>query len=426
MEQKTILSSLTPQIFLDEVMGNLQLKGWDRQEVQLRADPEDLSIKEEEDVIHVSCKSDLAIRVPSGSAVHVGQAYGDTRFKLLEGPLAINQVNGNLVLRNVANVSIERVNGELITRQNNGDLFVEQVNGNANVRESTGDCTLKQVNGNLECHSIKGSIQAEVDGNARLKLYQLGGETYNVHADGNLYLDITNDASVFMKLSSESNLIRIYLPGNPQTLRQDHYELTLGEGQATMELSASGTLSVSSVEDRWEGPGSFDESYEPLMGLPEDFGERIASQVESQIEAQMEMMTRQMNEQLARMTAAFDRYGMSSEEADRLMDETRQKNDKIAAQAEEKMRRAQEKLEKKMETFQKRTQAQTEAAERRAKAASRRGWHFEWAPPPKPPTPVAKVDVSEEERLMILKMLEEKKISLDEAARLLEALEGKA
>jgi hypothetical protein len=47
--------------------------------------------------------------------------------------------------------------------------------------------------------------------------------------------------------------------------------------------------------------------------------------------------------------------------------------------------------------------------------------------PPAPPAPPAPPDevVSEEERMMILRMLEQKKISLDEADKLLSALEGK-
>lgn len=425
MEQKTISCSMAPEIYLEEVMGDLQLKGWDRPEVQLRAEEESLVINQDEDIIRVSCKSDLAIRLPAGATVQVGQVNGDTRVKLLEDDLTVKQVSGNLVLRSVQNASIGQVNGELIARQVAGDLTVEIVNGNANIRESDGNCTFTQVNGNLDAQAISGSIAADVNGNCRMKLFQLRGETYKVHADGNLYMDISSDVNAALKLTSDSSLIRIFLPGNAQTLHQSEYELVLGEGKIAIDLSASGMISVSNADDRWETPGAFDEDHEPFIGIPEDFGERIASQVESQIEAQMEMMTRQMNEQLARMTAAFDRYGMTNDEADQLLDEARKNNEKVASQAEEKMRRAQEKLERKMETINRRTQAQTEAAERRAKAASRRGWRFEWAPPPRPPVAPGKVDVSEEERLMILKMLEEKKISLDEASSLLEALEGK-
>jgi len=77
---------------------------------------------------------------------------------------------------------------------------------------------------------------------------------------------------------------------------------------------------------------------------------------------------------------------------------------------------------------------QAEEAARRVERAGRRmnakvnvgvgRWNWDLSPkgvpvPPKPPA-------SEEERLAILKMLQEKKITADEASRLLAALEGEA
>jgi hypothetical protein len=47
-------------------------------------------------------------------------------------------------------------------------------------------------------------------------------------------------------------------------------------------------------------------------------------------------------------------------------------------------------------------------------------------PPAAPARPVKDSRVSEEERLTVLRMLQEKKISIEEAEKLLEALEGKS
>jgi len=59
----------------------------------------------------------------------------------------------------------------------------------------------------------------------------------------------------------------------------------------------------------------------------------------------------------------------------------------------------------------------------------RSNWGSDWPSPPatpappKPPAP-SKQEVTEEERLLILRMLEQKKISLEEADLLLSVLEG--
>jgi len=422
MEQKTLETSMNPGVVIQEVMGNLQVKGWERPEIQMRAEPDCLNCIQDGDTVTINCSSDLAIRLPGNAAIQLEQANGDARFKLLEDVLAINRINGNLVLRSVGKTTVNQVNGNLTCRQSTADLQVDQVNGNVVVREANGSCLFGQIHGNLDLISVDGSVNADVDGNAKLKLYQMLGDTYKISADGNIFLDLVSNANVKLNLSSDSNQIRIRLPGNAQTIREESYELVLGEGTASMELSASGGVSVSGLEDQEETPGSYDDEGEPFMGLPDDFGDRIANQVEAQIEAQMDLITRQMNEQLSRMTEAFNRYGMTDDEAEEMMNETRRKSAEAAARAEEKMRQAQEKLERKMESYSQRRH--TRAPGRRSGTGGSREWRFNWSPPPKPRPAPAPPEVSEEERLMILKMLEEKKISMDEAAKLLSALDG--
>ena len=83
------------------------------------------------------------------------------------------------------------------------------------------------------------------------------------------------------------------------------------------------------------------------------------------------------------------------------------------------MRRTQERMEHKLNAAQRKLEQKKRAA----------GRHPHWgAPtppvPPIPPTPPSE-PVSEEERMMILRMLEQKKIGLDDAEKLLSALEGK-
>lgn len=425
MEKTSISTSKSPEINLKQVMGDLQVKGWDRQEIEYFADPEEVSIEEKEGNFSIRCTSDLTIRVPADSLIKVGQAHGDARFKELRQTLSIEQVYGSLTLRSIGEANVDQVYGDLIARQVNGNLSANRVNGNVHGRDIQNACVLNDVNGNFEVQYTEGPVQAEVNGNARLKLPKLSEGGYQVKADGNIQVEIPLEANATLHLTSKGSLIRVRLPGNSQTYHQSNLELTLGDGSSHIHLTAYGNISVSNLEPRWESTDERGEDYDPYSYLPPDFGERIAQQVESQIETQMEFMTRQMSEQLERMGAAFDRSGMSQQEADRIVEEVRMKSEEAAVRAQEKMRRSQEKMEKKMEAQRRRAEAESKAAERRAQSSSRRGWTFSWPPANAQPGTVNKPQASEEERLMILKMLEQKKITLDEAANLLEALEGK-
>jgi DUF4097 and DUF4098 domain-containing protein YvlB len=420
MDTKNISTSMTPVIKIDEVLGNLNIKGWEEPAVEVEARSEDLNFQfdEEKDTVTLSCRSECNLRLPSTAAIQIDRVKGDARLKLLDEPVQIHQVNGSVILRSVAETSVEQVNGNLIGRQINGSVMSETINGNVQLRDLEGGCIINRVNGNLDLRFIFGSIQSEVNGNVRLRCTDLEGETYQIKARGNLNCEIPGDANLTLNITSNAHLIRIRLPENDNTYRQKQFDLTIGTGEKKMELAAGGIITISQVESDWE---QMDQNEEDVEGFAEDFSERISQQIESQMEA----MTRQLNEQLAQMSVAFSKSGMSAEEMERIMEQARESSERATERAQEKIRRAQEKMEKKLETHQRRTESREKAAERRAQSAKRRGWHFEWSSPPTPPVAATKPSASEEERLMILKMLEEKKISLDEATQLLEALESK-
>ncbi len=95
------------------------------------------------------------------------------------------------------------------------------------------------------------------------------------------------------------------------------------------------------------------------------------------------------------------------------------------------MRRAQEKLERKLEAQRQRKEHRAQELDRR----TRRSWKFEWPAPPAPParpkpsapaSPPAPSETGGDRGRAPdhLTMLEQKKISLEEADQLLSALEG--
>jgi hypothetical protein len=86
---------------------------------------------------------------------------------------------------------------------------------------------------------------------------------------------------------------------------------------------------------------------------------------------------------------------------------------------------AAERAQRKIEAANRRIEQKVHAAERRGRAKVALGigrWNWDLSPKGVPVPP--KAPVSDEERLAILKMLQEKKISAEDAEKLLAALEG--
>lgn len=428
MVQMNVNTSSAPEVVIEEIAGNLQLKGWNRPEVLVKSEADVIpTLEEQDDVVTIRCAGDCLIRLPHEAAVKVENVSGEAVLKLLDERLQIEQINGSLVLRNVAETRIETVAGEMVAKQVLGDLHADHIAGNVVLRDIQGHCTLERVSGNLDLKDAEGDLIISSGGNANVRLGLLTGERYEISADGNLTFRLPPDSSARLNLSSKTNMIRVRLPEEHKSIQEESYSFTLLDGQATINLSAGGNLSVDSkhtdlfeMDDvQAEIEGAQAEIAGAFAGISEGF---MAEQVEAQLEAHMQTL----EENLSRLSEKLEQTGLTEIQQERIMRQARASSERATARTQEKIRRAQEKLERKMEAAQRKAELKLRATERHKRSHGRRSWSVEWPPPPQAATHPPKEPVADEERLMILRMLEEKKISLDEAEKLLSALEGKA
>jgi hypothetical protein len=425
MARQMINTGPAPVIQIDQVLGDLQVRGWENPQVAINADPDELDLQEQEGVLHLKCRGDCDLYVPRSAALNIGTVNGDASLKLLGDQLTIDQVHGDLDLRSIAAVQINTIHGDMAAKNIADDLTIQQVMGDADIRQVRGQSTLSYVSGNLDMLSVEGEIKATTQGNARLRLDHLTGVNYQIQADGNIYCYLPLDANLTINLSSDGEVIKVRLPEGSKTYKQATHELVLGDGSASLTLSADDSIYLFVERASWP---TGEDTAVGSMGISEEFGQQIAQQVESQIQSQMEEMTRQMNAQMLLLSERLGQAGLGAEETERIVQQTMHNSEIETQRAQEKIRRSQEKLERKLEAQRLRNERRAQEMDRRTR---RSGWKFEWpappAPParPKPPAPPASSAqaVTEEERLLILRMLEQKKISLEEADRLLSALE---
>lgn len=417
MEKQVLPTSEAPHINI-RVDGELEIKGSDELEVVAKSDSSNnLSLDQNRDVITMNCQSNCSIRVPRDSVLLIETCSGNAAVKALDGSLNIQKVDGNLYLRNVGTVHLDGVSGNLLVKHVDGDLSLRVVEGNADVRDVQGDFIVTGgIQGNLSLDEVEGNASARTDGNISLRLDPLPGQTYEFSSGGNIVCRLPSDVSAVVKINKASKA-RIHL-GNFSQPVGDKFPstITLGDGDASLIFGADGNLDLVGRAPDWEMPeveGSRESrSFE---GIDED----IAAQFEKQISAQMDLMESQLNAQLDNISQAFRTAGISEER----MERTRQAAARATARAREKMQRAQEKIQRKIEFAQRRAGQHARPAERYAQSYDKRSMGFEW-PGPKPEA--SSEPVSDEERMMILKMLEEKKITPEEADTLLAALEGKS
>lgn len=413
MEKTTVYTNSAPNIVIEKAHANLSIKGWDRSEVTITAAPGDLKLDEGENEVRLSCRSECVVRIPHKANLQVENAYSALRVKYVQDQINIGTVHGHLYLRDVGQVNVETVNGNLSSKGVSGDFRSQRVNGNAYLRGIQGDCHIDVVNGNLDVRDVDGEVSSRTNGNVRLYLNTFGGTDYSVEAQGNIHCRIPHEAGVSLKLTSRARTIRLKLPDGSSLIQENEYQQVLGDGEASMTLSSGGSIFLS-VQDTWDDMGPDDE----FVSIPEEFGDQISEQIEAQIEEQMEMMNRHLNEQFEHLSQSFNKAGLSDDEMDRILEQAKIQSERANVRAQEKIRLAQEKMVRKMEVIRRRNEQRAQAAKRRGRGRS--SWSAKISTEKVEPVET----VSEEERLMILRMLEQKKITPEEADELLAAMEG--
>jgi hypothetical protein len=167
---------------LDNVNGSVQVEGWDREEVEVRAVKTSNNDARDLDRVQIEVEShpdevDVHTRYPDGEGVEVAVEYH------IHVP--------NRVLLG----SIQTVNGSLFVRGVDGGGELKSVNGNVEVVESSGRFNAKTTNGNLRLefsHLIDGApMKLEtVNGSVVLGLPSNASADLNVHnMNGDLYSD---------------------------------------------------------------------------------------------------------------------------------------------------------------------------------------------------------------------------------------------
>lgn len=258
---------------ITSVGGDLRLTGCDTARIEAQAGRRGgLRASSRGDSVELSCDGGCLIFLPSDAAVEIGTIGGDGRVTDLTGVLKIDSVGGDLRLRRLGAASVGRVGGDLLAQRLRGDLDVESTGGEARLEKVDGDVRLGSVGGDLRAGGLGGSLHSKVHGDVVAALAAPGGSSSHVRADGDVIVRVPVGASLRADLRAEGE-VRVDSSGE-RTRSGASTTVTLGRGEATLEVAAGGDLLFA----------------ETSPGAPADLAGAISSQVEAALqEAQMNL-----------------------------------------------------------------------------------------------------------------------------------------
>ena len=427
MSKQTFYTAKAPQIVVERCDGNLDVRSWaDTTAVQAKGD--ELNSSESETGLTLTCSGDLKLVVPRDSSLSIHAVGGDLLVKNVAGDVVIQEAQGDVSLSGLGYVkvghiaqdlsaqnidgglSLDSVEGDISCRslsqlsanQIGGDLSASYIVGNVTLGNVAGDASLRTVNGDLTMTAVQRDVNLRnlggknevsgVEGDIRL----VGGLSASKHsfaAAGDIIVRWPADAPLIVTATAPHITNRLKL----QNVVEDGGSLsgTLGDGQTAVSLTAGGSIVLKDVrlmDEKWERDGGEEIEFDFIAEL-EGLGERIAAQ---------------LNERMSGLVSDLEtRFG--PEFSQKMAEKISRTAEQAAAKAEE----AAEKIARRVE----------QAAARAEQVSQQPRPERRTSPPPKaePEPPKAS---STEEKLKILKMVENGTITPAEAEMLLRALDG--
>jgi hypothetical protein len=362
---RTISAGKSPKIRIDAIDGDLSVVGWDAEEILIKADEEGLSLEQNGDEVAFSCTDDVSLRIPRDASLFISRVGGDAALKGVTGNIEIKEIDNDLSIRDAGTVAIDTVQSDFSLRGAKGHLYIKNASGDVSIRDVEGSVTLDSVADDLALRGAHGDIKVNVGEDVVIYLEPKADGNYSIIAGDDILLVLKPNANVTLTMRGDE--IDVTWSGVENQEDITERVLVLGDGSAKITLNAGGDIRVTNDAEA----GNSAEDFGNFAGMNFDwsgFGERIARQVEQ----------------------ATARTAKRAEEAAR----------RVERHAERHARRWRGNLK-----------------------VGRWNWDVDSKGVPTPPVPPSE-PVAEEERMAILKMLAEKKITAEQAEQLLNALEG--
>ena len=179
-----------PRITIDAVAGDFRLVGWEHEEILIKtSDEESLSSRQDDtNSLVLSSSDDLSLNVPKNANVTIQKVSGDMSVRGLAGALDVNIIDGDVAIRDVGQVTIGTVESDFSLRTAKGDVHVKHVGGDASLRGVDGSISLDSVSDDLAIRGVGGSLKVDVDDDVVVHLDPKPDQKYSIIAGDDIML----------------------------------------------------------------------------------------------------------------------------------------------------------------------------------------------------------------------------------------------
>src|ERR1051325_1491851 len=274
---KVVSVGKSPRIKIDAIDGDLSVVGWEGEDILVKTDEEELTIKQNGEEVLLSSTDDVSLRIPKDSTLWIQRVGGDAALRGVMGNVEIKEIDNDLSVREVGFLSIDTIQSDFSLRGAKGNVSVKSVGGDVSLRDVEGNVTLDSVADDLALRGARGDIKVNVGEDVVVYLEPKPDGVYSIIAGDDILLVLPMHANATLNLHGDE--IDVDWPGIENDEDVVERGIILGDGSAKITLNAGGDIRVTNDVNA----GNSAEEFGNFAGMNFDwsgFGERISRQVE--------------------------------------------------------------------------------------------------------------------------------------------------
>jgi hypothetical protein len=331
-----------------------------------------LRMREENGVYRIVSDTDCRLILPGTAMVTVEKTGGDAQLRNLKSRVVIGKIGGDLKLDSINGASVESVGGDCHIYAATGAVELARIGGSLTA-DGGQSIIASAVGGDAHLYNFTGKMEVTAGDEVVIQISDVNVPEIHVRSGSDIDLFLPENANCQLDLKSGGEEIKVHAGGQEVEIEGREFSVPLGSGGAIVALNAGDSITVSDHEKAsWNGHDSiWDEDHW------KNFGFEISRKVREG------------------MRIAGDSVDMAIKQAE-----------KATKMAGREVERAFRDLNEKGYTTIPHGKVVGFSMGETQPAAS-----------------TAKAGPSDEERMLVLKMLQEKKITVEEAEKLLTALD---
>lgn len=222
----------------------LDIEGWGKNEVSIETDLNVQRIRREDEGLFLMFVDDAAIKVPKQTEVVVQKASGNARLRKVIGSVEINSVSGNLAVQHAGKVKINRVSGGCLIQDIAGDLDIRSIGGSLKGKDFRGVVVADRISAGVELLGLQAGAEIRAMGDIRVSFLSESLEPIKLRSSASIYINLPFGLDAEMKVKSNAHLTELVIGERQEKIHHRKHVLLVGEGRRKFELESGGKVRI--------------------------------------------------------------------------------------------------------------------------------------------------------------------------------------